>query len=288
MYQAKDAGRNAVRFFLPSMQQAAEQRLATITQLRQALPHGELRLCYQPQYDAGRHLVGAEALLRWQHPDRGLIMPGEFIHLAEESGLILAIGNWVLQEALRQFKAWYSDGRLESGHRVAVNVSAVQFRQADFVSQVERALSDTGAEPDWLTLEMTESILLRDFDEAVKKIEVLKRLGVRFAIDDFGTGYSSLAYLKRLPVNEIKIDRSFVSDVMVDANDAALVDAILTLADHIGLEVVAEGVESEVMFEYLSQRGCRLFQGYFFGRPSPVKEFESHCLAAPVAVQAGT
>ena len=288
MYQAKDSGRNTVRFFLPSMQQAAEQRLATITQLRQAVPGDELRLCYQPQYDATQRLVGAEALLRWQHPEKGMIMPGEFIHLAEESGLILAIGNWVLHQALRQFESWHRDGRLESDNRVAVNVSAVQFRQADFVSQVERALSDTGAEPDWLTLEMTESILLRDFDEAVKKIDVLKRLGVRFAIDDFGTGYSSLAYLKRLPVDEIKIDRSFVRDVMVDANDAALVDSILTLARHIGLEVVAEGVESEVLFDFLSQRGCALFQGYYFGRPSPAADFENHCLAAPAAVRAGS
>jgi EAL domain-containing protein (putative c-di-GMP-specific phosphodiesterase class I) len=173
---------------------------------------------------------------------------------------------------------------LDDGCRVAVNVSALQFRQADFVGQVERALKETGAEPGWLTLEMTESMLLQDFDEAVKKIQALKALGLRFSIDDFGTGYSSLAYLKRLPVDEIKIDRSFVRDIMVDANDAALVDTILTLASHLGLKVVAEGVESKVLFEHLGTRGCSLFQGYYFGRPASASDFESRWLSEPIAV----
>ncbi len=282
MYQAKESGRNAIRFFLPSMQMAAENRLRTINELRQALPRDELLLYFQPQFDPQRELCGAEVLLRWQHPERGLVMPAEFVSLAEEAGLVLAIGDWVLRESLRQFKAWYETYRQSPPGRLAVNVSALQFRQTNFVDRVEQALGDTGADPGWLKLEMTESVLLEDFEEAVEKIRDLKRLGVRFSIDDFGTGYSSLAYLKRLPVDEIKIDRSFVRDVIDDANDAALVDTILTLARHIGLAVVAEGVESARVFEFLSERGCHIFQGYHFGKPCPVERFEQQFLPPPV------
>jgi diguanylate cyclase (GGDEF)-like protein len=273
MYQAKESGRNAVRFFLPSMQRAAELRLLMISELRKALPRSELLLHFQPQFDKRRQLCGAEALLRWQHPERGLITPDKFIPAAEEAGLILPIGDWVMREALQQLKAWHGTAPLMMLDRVAVNVSALQFHQHDFVNRVERALGDTGADPSWLTLEMTESILLEDFEDAVEKMQSLKRLGVRFSIDDFGTGYSSLAYLKRLPVDEIKIDRSFVSDVMHDPNDAALVDTILTLARHIGLEVVAEGVENEQVFGFLCERGCPSFQGYHFGRPCEAADF---------------
>ncbi len=273
MYKAKEAGRNAIRFFLPSMQTAVEQRLKLINQLRQALLNHEFQLHYQPQFDTSRNLSGVEALLRWSHPERGMVMPGEFIHLAEEAGLVLPIGDWVLRTALAQISTWHHGGMVSDTCRVAVNVSALQFHQPDFVDSVEQALSDTGASPKWLTLEMTESILLQDVDETVERMRTLKRLGVRFSIDDFGTGYSSLAYLKRLPVDEIKIDRSFVRDIMVDANDAALVDTILTLASHIQLEVVAEGVESAQIFEFLRQRGCPFFQGYHFGRPVSAEDF---------------
>ncbi len=273
MYRAKESGRDAVRFFLPSMQQAADERLKTLTELRRALPREEFRLFYQPQFDAARRLHGAEALLRWQHPERGLVMPGDFIGLAEESGLIAEIGDWVLHEALSQLRTWQSARPAVGLGRVSVNVSALQFRQADFVHRVERTLGETGASPDSLTLEMTESILLEDFDETVEKIQALKRLGVRFALDDFGTGYSSLGYLKRLPVDELKIDRSFVRDVIDDANDAALVETIMTMARHIGLEVVAEGVESAAVVDYLGERGCAVFQGYHFGRPCAPDEF---------------
>jgi diguanylate cyclase (GGDEF)-like protein/PAS domain S-box-containing protein len=278
MYQAKDSGRNAVRFFLPSMQLAAEKRLRMIGELRKALPRSELVAHFQPQFNAQRQLCGAETLLRWQHPQQGLVMPGEFIHLAEEAGLVVAIGDWTLREALYQFKSWHNDLPGTSIGRVAVNVSALQFRQDDFVNKVEQALGDTGADPTWLTLEMTESILLEDFEATVSKIQQLKRLGVRFSIDDFGTGYSSLAYLKRLPVDEIKIDRSFVRDVMVDPNDAALVDTIMTMARHIGLDIVAEGVETEPAFSFLRERGCPTFQGYFFGRPCAAEEFTTRFL----------
>ena len=278
MYQAKESGRNAVRFFLPSMQRAAENRMGTISHLRHALSRNELQLYYQPQFNAARELCGAEALLRWQHPERGTVMPDQFIHLAEESGMILAIGDWVMREALSQFKRWreYAPDTLHG--RVAVNVSALQFRQADFVTRVKQALVDSAADPAWLTLEMTESILLQDVDGTIEKIQTLKVLGVRFSIDDFGTGYSSLAYLKRLPVDEIKIDRSFVRDILTDANDAALVDTILTMAGHIGLEAVAEGVESEEAFAFLSERGCPVFQGYHFGRPCSADSFREQFL----------
>jgi diguanylate cyclase (GGDEF)-like protein/PAS domain S-box-containing protein len=279
-YQAKDSGRNAVRFFLPSMQRAAETRLLMIGELRKALPRSELQLYFQPQFDAEQQLCGAEALLRWQHPERGLVMPDRFIPLAEEAGLVLPIGDWVMREALTQLKAWRGEANGMVLERVAVNVSALQFHQKDFVNKVEQALGDTGADPRWLTLEMTESILLEDFEEAVEKMSSLKQLGVRFSIDDFGTGYSSLAYLKRLPVDEIKIDRSFVSDVIEDPNDAALVDTILTLARHIRLEVVAEGVENERVFGFLRERGCPTFQGYHFGRPCGALDFSQQFLDA--------
>jgi EAL domain-containing protein (putative c-di-GMP-specific phosphodiesterase class I) len=219
-----------------------------------------------------------------------LIAPSDFIGLAEESGLVTEIGDWVMREALAQLRAWHDawpDTRLR---RVAVNVSALQFHQADFVHQVEHALATSGASPTALTLEMTESILLEDFDETVEKIRALKRLGVRFALDDFGTGYSSLAYLKRLPLDELKIDRSFVRDVIEDANDAALVDTILSLAGHVGLEVVAEGVETEGVMNYLSKRGCQVFQGYYFGKPCPSALFAERFLAtgAPLPAIVGS
>ncbi|MCO6413733.1 MAG: EAL domain-containing protein [Thiogranum sp.] len=284
MYRAKASGRNAVRFFLPSMQKAAEQRLQTTNELRHALAAGELRVHFQPQFDAARRLCGAEALVRWQHPQRGLILPGEFIAVAEESGLVLEMGDWVLHAALARIRDWQTAMPGKPVGRVAVNVSSLQFRQADFVHKVERALGDTGTEPTCLTLEMTESILLEDFEGTVGKIKALKQLGVRFSIDDFGTGYSSLSYLKRLPVDEIKIDRAFVRDVMEDANDAALVDTMLTMARHLGLGAVAEGVESEAVFRFLGERGCPVFQGYYFGMPCAAEDFAQRFLAAPPAL----
>ena len=275
MYQAKASGRNAIRFFLPSMQEAAENRLHMINELRHALPNDQLRLCYQPQFDASRQLTGSEALLRWEHPRHGTIMPDRFIEVTEEAGLILKIGDWVLHEALRQCRQWYEEFPQRPVGRIAVNVSALQFRQADFADRIERALAATDASPDWLTLEMTESILLEDLDDTVAKIQRLKAQGVRFSIDDFGTGYSSLAYLKRLPVDEIKIDRSFVRDVIDDANDAALVQTILTMSQHMGLEVVAEGVETREAWRFLIDNNCQTFQGYFFGRPCPEEQFRT-------------
>lgn len=273
MYRAKESGRNVVRFFLPSMQQAADQRLQTLNELRQALPRAEFRLYFQPQFDARQRLCGAEALLRWQHPQRGIVSPADFIALAEESGLVVEIGDWVLLQSLRQLREWQAALADLTLSRVAVNVSALQFRQADFVRKVEGALAESGALPTMLTLEMTESILLEEFDETVAKINALKRLGVRFALDDFGTGYSSLSYLKRLPLDELKIDRSFIRELAEETNDAVLVDTILTMAKRIGVEVVAEGVETESVVDYLRERGCPVFQGYYFGKPCAVDQF---------------
>ncbi|MET0029592.1 MAG: EAL domain-containing protein [Candidatus Thiodiazotropha sp.] len=279
MYRAKESGRNAVRFFLPSMQRAADERLNTLNELRRSIPRKELRVFYQAQFDNNVQLKGIEALIRWNHPVRGLVMPGSFIPQAEESSLILDIGDWILHEALTQYKAWRASYPEVLKGRISVNVSALQFRQQDFIHRVERALGNTGADPGWLTLEMTESMLLADVDDTVEKIDHLKQLGVRFSIDDFGTGYSSLAYLKRLPVDEIKIDRSFVRDVIDDPNDATLVETVLTLVNHIGLEVIAEGVENQAIFDFLKQRGCHLYQGFYFSRPCDVENFEQQHLA---------
>lgn len=282
MYRAKESGRNAIRFFLPSMQEEAENRLRLIGELRNAVPGSELRIYFQPQFGTGRDLVGAEVLLRWQHPERGLISPDRFIKVAEEAGLVLEIGDWVIYEALKQLRSWNTGMSGFDDCRIAINISALQFRQHDFVQKIERTLQETQADSSRITLEMTESILLEDFAETVGKINELKRLGVHFSIDDFGTGYSSLSYLKRLPVDEIKIDRSFVRDVLEDTNDAALVDTILTMARHIGLNVVAEGVETEPAFEFLVERGCQVFQGYLFGKPCDADAFERLYLVEPM------
>ncbi|MEN8133580.1 MAG: EAL domain-containing protein, partial [Pseudomonadota bacterium] len=273
MYRAKEAGRNTIRFFLPSMQLAAQQRLRLQNDLRQALLRNEFQLYFQPQVDASGNIIGAEALLRWQHPKRGNIAPVCFIPVAEETGQILAIGEWVLESALSQLKAWTNDIAEFSLRNLAINVSPRQFRQEDFVLQIERVLGQTGADPQRLTLELTEGILVENLEDTIQKMEALKMLGVRFSIDDFGTGYSSLAYLKRLPLDEIKIDRSFVCDITTDPSDANLVETIITMAQQLGLEVVAEGVETEEQLDFLRRKGCRLFQGYYFSRPQPVEGF---------------
>ncbi|MES9945178.1 MAG: EAL domain-containing protein [Candidatus Thiodiazotropha sp.] len=278
MYRAKESGRNTVRFFLPSMQRAADERLKTLNELRLAIQRNELQLFYQAQFNVEKQLCGMEALVRWNHPTRGLVMPSDFIPLAEESSLILDVGDWVLHQALNQYKAWSTRYAQSIGARIAVNVSAMQFRRPDFINKIERALGNTGADPCWLTLEMTESVLLEDFNDTVAKIETLKQLGVRFSIDDFGTGYSSLAYLKRLPIDEIKIDRSFVRDILYDPNDAALVEAIITLAKQIGLETVAEGVESQAVFEFLTRYNCHIYQGFHLARPCDDESFHNRYL----------
>ncbi len=274
MYRAKEAGRNRIRFFLPSMQLAAEERLRLQNDLRQALPRGEFHLHFQPQVDATGSIIGAEALLRWQHPERGNVAPMDFITLAEETGQILAIGQWVLRNALSRLKAWTDDNAESPFRNLAINVSPRQFREKDFAVQIERVLGEAGVDPKRVTLELTESLFVENLEGTIQKMSALKRLGVRFSIDDFGTGYSSLAYLKRLPLDEIKIDRSFVCDITTDPSNANLVETIITMAEHLGLGVVAEGVETEEQLRYLLVRGCRLFQGYHFSRPQSEEDFE--------------
>jgi diguanylate cyclase (GGDEF)-like protein/PAS domain S-box-containing protein len=274
MYRAKAAGRNAVRFFDPDMEAAVLRRAALESDLRLAVEQGQFVLHYQPQVDALRQVYGAEALVRWVHPQRGMVSPGEFIPLAEETGLILPLGLWVLETACAQLAQW---ARLptRSHLRVSVNVSAHQFQQRDFVSQVLGVLARTGAPPQRLKLELTESMLVANVDDTIRKMRELKAHGVGFSLDDFGTGFSSLTYLKRLPLDQLKIDQSFVRDVLHDANDAAIARTIVALAHSLGLDVVAEGVETQAQRDFLQSVGCGLFQGYLFARPQPVDRFEA-------------
>ncbi len=274
MYQAKAEGRNTLRFFDPELQAAVKARASLEADLRNALRDGQFILYYQPQMDGPLGLTGAEALVRWQHPERGLVSPAEFIGLAEETGLILPLGHWVLETACAQMVAW--SGRPETAHlTMAVNVSARQFRQDDFVDQVTAVLNHSGADPRKLKLELTESMLLDNVEDIIAKMTLLKASGISFSLDDFGTGYSSLSYLKRLPLSQLKIDQSFVRDVEINPNDAAIARTIVTLAKSLGLSVIAEGVETEEQRAFLSGQGCNACQGYLFGRPVPLSEFES-------------
>jgi diguanylate cyclase (GGDEF)-like protein/PAS domain S-box-containing protein len=273
MYQSKTAGRNTLRFFDPAMQAALDERSALETDLRLALKHQQLRLYYQPQMESTRGLVGAEALLRWVHPERGLVAPGEFIPLAEETGLILPIGLWVLETACAQIKAWEGNPHTRE-LRLAVNVSARQFRQPDFVAQVQQVLLEAGADPTRLKIELTESLVLDNVSDTITKMQALKAIGVGFSMDDFGTGYSSLSYLTRLPLDQLKIDRSFIRDFGSDLNGAAIVQTIIIMGKTLGLNVIAEGVETEAQRDFLDRNGCHTFQGYLFSRALPLAEFE--------------
>ncbi|MCU0810000.1 MAG: EAL domain-containing protein [Thiobacillaceae bacterium] len=273
LYQAKDAGRNLVRFFNPAMQAAIDSRTVLEASLRRALEHGEFRLFYQPQVDHEGALIGAEALLRWQPPGQEMIYPDAFIALAEDTGLILAIGQWVLGTACAQLKTWESDPRTRS-LQVSVNVSARQFHQHDFVETVQRSLDASGIDPARLKLELTESVVLDNVDMVVSRMQQLIALGVSFCLDDFGTGYSSLSYLKRLPLDQVKIDQSFVRDVTEDQNDAAIVRAIMAMSRSLGLKVIAEGVETQAQRDFLLQNECRAYQGFLFCGPVPIEEWE--------------
>ncbi|WP_303786971.1 EAL domain-containing protein [Azovibrio restrictus] len=271
MYSAKAAGRANFQFFVPEMNVRAFERMMLENALRRALERQELVLHYQPQVEAcsGR-LIGCEALVRWQHPEMGLVPPGHFIPVAEDSGLIVPLGEWVLAEACRQQVRWAGQGLV-----MAVNISALQFRRGDFVEMVERTLKETGADPAALELEITESALMQPGDELSERLHRLRALGLTLALDDFGTGYSSLAYLKRLPISRLKLDRSFVMDIPLDAEDLAIATATLSLAADLGMEVVAEGVETESQVDFLTRKGCQVLQGFLFGRPMPAAEFEA-------------
>ncbi len=281
MYQAKAAGRNTQRFFDPDMQAAVNARSNLEADLRQGLARGEILVHYQPVVDHDGKLVGAEALARWRHPQRGMISPADFIPLAEQTGLILPLGQTVLHTACSQLAAW-AQNPATAHLTLSVNVSARQCRQAGFVAQVLGTLKDCQADPRQLKLELTESLLLGDIEDTIERMEQLKKEGVGFALDDFGTGYSSLSYLKRLPLDQVKIDQSFVRDVLSDPNDAAIVRTILALAKSLDLEVVAEGVETAGQLGFLRLHGCEGFQGYLFGKPVPVEMFErDHDLIHP-------
>ncbi|MDG3063651.1 putative bifunctional diguanylate cyclase/phosphodiesterase [Thauera mechernichensis] len=271
MYQAKSEGRGNLRFFDPVIQARLEERIALESELRLAIERDQLELFYQVQVDENDRLQGVEALLRWRHPVRGLVPPAAFIGLAEESGLILPIGHWVLETACAQLLAWAGDARTAQ-LSIAVNVSARQFRQDDFVQQVGGVLERTGAPPRRLKLELTESTVLEDIESTIVKMKALRAFGVRFSMDDFGTGYSSLQYLKRLPLDQLKIDQAFVRDIIDDADDAVIVQAIIAMSHALGLEVIAEGVETREQQQLLGQQGCRFFQGYLFGKPVPLDE----------------
>lgn len=272
MYQAKNSGRNMFCFFDQLMQEKVTRRTELSADLRIAARDEQFRLFYQPQVNHSGLVVGAEALVRWQHPIRGMVSPAEFIPLAEETGIILSIGNWVLKTACQQLADWaYRPGY--DTLTIAVNVSARQFYQSDFVERVLMILDETGADPTKLKLELTESLLLQDIEGIIVKMTSLKTRGIGFSLDDFGTGYSSLAYLKRLPLDQLKIDQSFVRDLLTDPNDNEIARTIVALAENMKLEVIAEGVETEEQRDRLASHGCYTYQGYFFGKPVPIESF---------------
>ena len=274
MYQVKGQTGNGLCFFDPQMQTLISQRAQLEADLQLALGQAQLLLHYQPQFASNGGIVGAEALLRWQHPERGMVSPAEFIPVAEESGLIMPIGQWVLRTACQQLATWQSDTR-RARWQLAVNVSARQFRQRDFVQQVIDVMQETGIRPHLLKLELTESLVLDNVDDTIEKMHQLRTKGVRFSVDDFGTGYSSLAYLSRLPLHQLKIDQSFVRNLGIHPNDDVIVQTIIGMAANLGLEVIAEGVETLEQKEFLERHGCELYQGYLLGRPMPVAQLEA-------------
>jgi diguanylate cyclase (GGDEF)-like protein/PAS domain S-box-containing protein len=275
MYRAKEQGRNMIQFYQSAMQSGVIERLTLQNALHNAIDNNELLLYFQPQIDIlTRQIIGAEALLRWQHPERGMVSPAEFIPLAEETGLILPIGTWVLKTAcmlLREFIQIQHGG--QENFTLCVNVSPRQFRQKNFVGLVEELTSKAGIDPALLTLEFTEGMLIHDTEDVSRKLDALKALGVHLSIDDFGTGYSSLSYLKRFPLDILKIDQSFVRDIATDPNDAAIVRAIILMAESLNLRVIAEGVETQTQLDFLKKEGCLSCQGYFYYRPMPIREF---------------
>lgn len=282
MYQAKNSGRNALRFFDPQIQATLEARVALESELHEALPGRQLKLYYQVQVDASQGVTGAEVLLRWQHPTHGLVLPDQFIPLAEESGLIVPMGEWVLRTACEQLAVWSRQPMAEH-FLLSVNVSARQFRQPDFVTMVERILLETGIDPQRLKLELTESLVLHNVPDTIAKMKALNLRGIHFSMDDFGTGYSSLSHLTHLPIQQLKIDRSFVRHIASNHNDAVIAQTIIGMARNLGVAVIAEGVEDEEQRACLERLGCPSFQGYLFGRPMPLHEFEARAMPALMA-----
>jgi diguanylate cyclase (GGDEF)-like protein/PAS domain S-box-containing protein len=282
MYQAKAAGRNTICFFDPGMQAVATANAALTSELRLGLRNRQFVLHYQPQVGPKGHMVGVEALVRWQHPERGLVFPDNFIPQAEESGLILPLGQWVLETACAQLALWGKRAGTEK-LSIAINVSARQFRHPEFVDQVMRAMTQYGISAHRLKLELTESLLAYDMEVTIAKMGLLKEAGVTLSIDDFGIGYSALSYLKHLPLDQLKIDRAFVKDVLTDPNDAAIARTIIGLAQSLGLGVMAEGVETEAQRDFLARHGCNCYQGYLFCKPLPIGELEEFMQGLPDA-----
>ncbi len=274
MYQAKKSGRNTLRFFDPEMQASITARAALEAELHKAIDKQQFQLHYQIQVDSTHRPLGAEALIRWAHPERGIISPAQFIPLAEETGLILHIGLWVLETACAQLKTWQQNP-LTRDLILSVNISAKQLRQADFVAQVQAVVQYYAINPTLLKLELTESMLLENIEDTIVTMTTLTKIGIQFSMDDFGTGYSSLQYLKRLPLNQLKIDQSFVRDIATDNNDKVIVRTIIVMAQSLGISVIAEGVETEENRQFLLDNGCAHYQGYLFGRPLPIELFEA-------------
>ncbi len=274
MYEAKQAGRNGLRFFDPRMQASLEARMSLESDLHHALERDQLQLYYQMQIDNTGGFLGAEVLLRWLHPQHGMISPAQFIPIAEETGLIVPIGEWILHTACLQLKKWENDP-LSKDLQLAVNVSVRQFRHPDFVRKLSAILKQTGADALKLKLELTESLVMHNVRDTIEKMEELQLFGIRFSMDDFGTGYSSLSYLKRLPLSQLKIDQSFVRDLITDSCDAAIIQTIIGMANNLGLNVIAEGVETEEQCALLEHLGCFAYQGYLFSKPVPLLEFEA-------------
>lgn len=272
MYQAKNNGRNTYCFFEKAMQKAVDQRLRIEKELRRAVEENQLLMLYQPQVTLHGHCHSAEALVRWQHPHRGLVSPADFIPVAEESTLIDLVGRWVFREVCRQLRQWNDDG-LDLGH-IAINVSPRQFQQGDIVGDITAAIGEFGIDPHQIMLEITEGVILHHNSDTIRKMHLLKEAHIQISVDDFGTGYSSLRYLKLLPLNQLKIDQSFVRDLSLQHNDGVIVETILAMASHLGLEVIAEGVETEEQYHLLEKWGCHLFQGFYFCKPVPAVEFK--------------
>jgi EAL domain-containing protein (putative c-di-GMP-specific phosphodiesterase class I) len=273
MYRAKDLGRNNIQPFVPELNEKVVRRLSLEGDLRRALDNGEFYLCYQPQLDlVTRRMVGMETLIRWQHPQRGLISPVQFIPLAEETGLIVPIGAWVLRTACAQAKAWQDAGLPPV--RLSVNLSARQFIQRDLIASIRQTLDETGLSPEYLELELTESLIMHNADLFISTLRELREIGIELAVDDFGTGYSSLSYLQRFPINRLKIDQSFVRDIVGNADSGAISVAIIMLGHSLGLKVIAEGVETIEQLDFLHSSNCNEIQGYYFSKPLPAAEMQ--------------
>jgi EAL domain-containing protein (putative c-di-GMP-specific phosphodiesterase class I) len=280
MYRSKRDGGNRISFYEKAIQQAADERLILEKDLRQAFEAREITLAFQPQCGAGGSISGVEALARWQHRDRGMVPPPKFIGIAEEIGMIVPFGNWVLDEACSQFARLLAED-LETLPTLSVNVSALQFHDAGFLDQVLSTVQRHRLPPNCLQLELTESALLRDLDNTIGRMKKIREAGIQLSLDDFGTGYSSLSYLSRLPLDEVKIDRSFLIDAERNAASWAIIESIIDIAGALGLRVVAEGVESSLEVERLSAIGCKVFQGYHFAKPDSFDRFQSMLLDRP-------